>query len=418
MLQSHFKLPISVGEQIWIFRSGEDIYWLGRIAGSNVSEDTNFTHVDRDLETPNKPKGDAKDKDDKQKGVLKRFIARFNNGAGGDKGGAKNAPEGFDTKTVRGNAQFTRAFNEPVPRFTPRPGDLALQGSNNTLITLSTDRGWKKDDEDFSRSNAHEQVFPASGTIDIVAGRGMLEDAETEITPTDEDKEGTEPTRTGMRLILDEEGNTENNKLAKQNEETINQAEGDPDFHTDASRVYVTMHSPIDQRLTILESMPQLAVKEQPEDVTGPAIAIKSNEIRVVARHDGSIRIVKEKEEGETGSSIIMLPDGTIHITGETIILGKSKDEGGHPDEKAPDIPPGPYEHGNMQPYVKFSVLEKYLNDVHDALDGFCSTVSTHLCPMNAPSPQLNSAASTLKSKLKTAQKKITTIQSTRIFGE
>ena len=31
---------------------------------------------------------------------------------------------------------------EPVPRFTKRPGDFVIQGSNNTLISLGEERGW------------------------------------------------------------------------------------------------------------------------------------------------------------------------------------------------------------------------------------------------------------------------------------
>ena len=346
MFQSHLTLPVSVGEQVWLYVNNEDYYWFGRIAGSNVTEDVNFTHLDRDKEVPLKTKGDAKDKSDKEKGLLKRIIARFNDGAGGDKGGSKNSPKGFDTKTVKTTAQFTRGLFEAVPRFTPRPGDTCLQGSNNTLISLGIDRGWAKGDEDFTKSNAHSVPMNTAGSIDIVAGRGMPLDPEAEFNPSDEENEGTEPTRTQQRTIVTEDGGVENNKLSKQNEESINQAEGDPDFHTDAARIYVSMFSPIDEKLTLSESMPVLALPEdaQPEDMTAPAVAIKSDEIRVVARHDGSIRIVKEKEEGETGASIIMLADGSIHITGEKIFLGKTEGEGGQKEIE----PPGPYEDGLM----------------------------------------------------------------------
>lgn len=413
MLQSHIMLPIAVGELVWIFVDGENYYWFGRIAGSNVSEDVNFTHIDRDLETPSQKKSNAKEKKDIQSGAQKRYIGRFNNGAGGDNGGAKNSPEGFDTKTIKLQHPFSKELNEAVPRYTPRPGDTVFQGSNNTCISMGTDRGWAKDDADFSKSNAHEKPYKRTGSIDIVAGRGRGDDPGGEIQASNEKSEGEEPTRTGMRLMTTEFGEIETNKLMKQNEESVNSAEGDPDFHADASRVYVSMSSTIDERLTLSESIPILALEEQPEDVEAAAIAIKSNEIRVVSRHDGSIRIVKEKEEGETGSSIIMMPDGSIHITGEMIFLGKSKEEGGHSAEIE-----GPYEPGMMQPYIKFSVMKEYLEEVHDAINGFCQTLSTHLCPMNAPSPQINSAASTLKSKMKKASDHIEKLQSTRIFGE
>ena len=414
MLQSHIMLPIAVGEQVWLYKSGEDYYWLGRVPGSNVTEDVNFTHVDRDFETPDKPEGNAKDKSEKKDGLLKRIIARFNNGAGGETTGNTNAPDGYDVKSVKENAIMTKSKTEAVPRFTPRPGDLALQGSNNTLIALTTDRGWSKLDEDFSVSNAHQEVPEGTGSIDIVAGRGQESDPSKEMVPSDEDNEGTEPTRTGFRRIVDEEGGIENNKLSKQNNETINFAEGDPDFFTDSSRIYVSMHSQIDKRLALSESIPTLALEENPEDKEAPAIAIKSNEIRVVARHDGSIRIVKEKQEGETGSSIIMLPDGSIHVTGEKIFLGKTVPEA----KRESDEVQGPYEPGQMQPYIRFSVMKEYLEDVHKAFDSFCDTLSGHTCPMNSPSPQIITAQTQLKGDLTKAKEKIDLLQSTRIFGE
>lgn len=413
MLQSHIMLPIAVGEQVWVYKTGQDFYWLGRIPGSNVTEDVNFTHIDRDFETPDKPLDNAKDKHDQEKGTLKRIIARFNNGAGGEDTGNVNAPEGFDVKSVRENATMTNSKSEAVPRFTPRPGDLVLQGSNNTLITLTTDRGWSKNDEDFTASNAHQEVVDGTGSIDIVAGRGQEADGSSEIEPSDEEKEGTQPTRTGFRRIVDENGGIENNKLSKQNNETVNFAEGDPDFFTDSSRVYVSMSSKIDERLALSESIPILASKDQPQNMETAAVAIKSNEIRVVARPDGSVRIVKEKSDGETGSSIVMLADGSIHITGETIFLGKSKEEGGH----SPTVE-GPYEPGMMQPFMRFSVMKEYLEEVHNALDSFCTTMSTHICPMNAPSPQIASATSKLKADMVKASQKIDLLQSTRIFGE
>lgn len=407
--QTHVMLPIHVGEQVWLHEDGDTLYWLSRIAGSGVSEDVNYTHKDRDLETPSAKKGDAKEKADEEQGAVKRLIARFNNGAGGDQGGAGNAPKGSDTKSLLTNKQFPNGLRESVPRYTPKPGDLVLQGSNNTLIAFSTDRGWMKDDEEFVLSNSNDEVIEKSGTIDIVVGRGIPDPEGDEQTPSNESDAGTDPPRTCPRLMENESGEIETDKIAALNKLEPNQCEGDPDFHFDMSRIYVTMQSEIDKKLTLATETPILATGEQ-EDKQDAAIAMKSNEIRVVSRENGSIRIVKEKGEEGLGASIILNSDGTIHITGEKIFIGKSKDEGGQGE--------GPGE-GNMQPYIKFSVMKEYLEDMHTSLDSFCNTMLTHTTPgYGAPSPQINAAIGTLQGELASHKAKIDKLQSERIFGE
>ncbi len=407
--QTHVMLPVHVGEQVWLLEDGDTIYWLSRIAGSSASEDVNYTHKDRDLETPAAKQGDAKEKADEEQGAVKRLIARFNNGAGGDQGGAGNAPKGSDTKSLLANKQFPDSFRESVPRYTPRPGDLVLQGSNNTLITFSTDRGWMKDDEEFTVSNSNDELVEKSGTIDIVVGRGTPDPEGDEQTPSNESDAGTDPPRTCARLMENEAGEIETDKIASLNKLEPNKCEGDPDFHFDMSRIYVTMLSEIDKKLTLATETPILATGEQ-EDKQDAAIAMKSNEIRVVARENGSIRIVKEKGEEGLGASIILNNDGTIHITGEKIFIGKSSDEGG--------LGEGPAE-GDMQPYIKFSVMKEYLEDMHTSLDSFCNTMLTHTTPgYGAPSPQINAAIGTLQGELASHKAKIDQLQSERIFGE
>ena len=403
--QSHIMLPAHVGEHVWIHKDGDTLYWLSRIAGGMPSEDVNHTHKDRDLETPAEKDGDAKEKVDEQKGIIKKIIARFNNGAGGDSGGAKSSPEGFDTKTLFGNSTFPKNVKEAIPRYTPRPGDLVFQGSNNTLIALSTDRGWSKEDEDFKASNYDLDIKDKRGSIDIVAGRGFSEEA---IKPSSETEAGGDPKRTAPRLMKNDIEGIETDKISKLNDIQPNRAEGDPDFHADLSRLYVSMHSPIDKRLSLATETPILATGTQ-EDKEDASIVAKSNEIRIVSREDGSIRIIKEKGESDTGASIILNSDGTIHITGEKIFIGKSKEEGG---EGA-----GPAE-GDMQPYIKFSVMKEYLESMHKSLNSFCGTMANHICPMNAPSPQIAAASNKLKSELAQHKKKIDELQSERIFGE
>jgi hypothetical protein len=404
---SHVMIPVHVGEQVWILETPDDYsYWLTRISANRQVEDVNFTHKDRELELPNKLEDDAKAKADTQKGQSKNVIPRMNDGAGGDMGGAKNAPEGDDTKALKENLKTSSHLEESVPRFTPRVGDLSLQGSNNTLINLSTDRGWSKLDKEFKTSNALEELEEGRGSIDIVAGRGMSEE---ELKPTTEKAKGTDPKRTAARLAENDMGKQETDKAPRLNEMEPNPAEGDPDFHLDSSRIYVSMKSPIDERFALEEEVPNLREgKIEPMDAS--CIAMKTNEFRIISRSDGSVRILKEKGDDNTPCSVTLLPDGTIHLSGEKIFFGKSSDDGGLNEG------PGP---GGSQPYIKFSIVEEYLTDMHKALDSFCSTLLTHTTPgYGAPSPQITSGAGELRAKLKTAQQKITLFQSERIFGE
>ena len=178
------------------------------------------------------------------------------------------------------------------------------------------------------------------------------------------------------------------------------------------------MLSPIDQKLSLQEQSPTLAGDVPVEDQEGPSIALKSNQIRIVARDEGSIRIVKEGDlEGDEPNlaTIILQPDGSIHLVGEKIFFGKSTQDGGHEEVD----PPGPEGEAKMKPYVLFSVLQKYLEDVHSSIDSFCQTLLTHQTPgYGAPSPQVNTAANTLKSEMATHKELIEQLASKRIFGE
>ena len=74
---------------------------------------------------------------------------------------------------VQSSRSYTQGFKgEPVPRFSKRSPDFVLQGSNNTLISLGTDRSSA---EGTSISDSDKNEF--SGTIDIVAGRGVTDSA-------------------------------------------------------------------------------------------------------------------------------------------------------------------------------------------------------------------------------------------------
>ena len=405
MMSSHIMMPIKVGEQVWIYDDGAPYkFWFSRIGGSGVAEDVNFTHKDREKETPLEEEKDAKSKADKAQGKKKNFIPRNNEGKGGAVGGEKSGPDGAGANILKQTAIGVKHVQEAVPRISPRPGDLILQGSNNSAILMTTgERGWSKMDEDFSQSASqkeNEHTGPGTGTIDIVVGRGAKS---ADFKETDSEGTGDAVSRTSAKRIKTAEGEIETNKIAKTNAEDVNRAEGDPDFHEDLSRIYVSMNCEVDHCFALNdEYIP--AVDGEHESKKDSTIAMKSNEIRVISREDGSIRIIKEKGEEGAAAQIIIDSSGTIHIQGEKIMIGHSGGSGEGP--------------GGSEPYVKYSELKSYLHDIHAALNGFCQTLLTHAIPLFGVSPQINSAAASLQSELNIYKNNIEKIPSDKIYGE
>ena len=398
---SHIILPIKVGETVWYLDGPEYPYWFSRVSSTDQIEDVNYTHTDRELITSVPLGEDAKQKMEKANGTSSKYVPENNFGIGGETDPALGTvPQNFSPENIKNNRQLYDNIREVIPRWTPRVGDLVLQGSNNTLISLGTDRGWSKTDEEIEFSNGTDDPAPMTGTIDIVVGRGALEE---DPGPTTASALGDDPERTKPRVLETAEGDLETDKIFRHNDQDPPRAEGDPDFHTDLSRIYVTMASEIDAKLALTEEYYE-PIAGEITDMAGPSIALKSNEIRIVSREDGSVRILKEKGEGE-GSSIVMMPDGSIHITGDKIYIGQPGGE-------------GPGENGS-EPYVKYSQLKDWCDKLHQELDSFCQTLMTHVTPgYGSPSPQITQAATTMKANLVNVKMTIDKFPSERIYGE
>ena len=100
-----------------------------------------------------------------------------------------------------------------------------------------------------------------------------------------------------------------------------------------------------------------------------------------------------------------MMPDGSIHITGDKIYIGQPGGE-------------GPGENGS-EPYVKYSQLKDWCDKLHQELDSFCQTLMTHVTPgYGSPSPQITQAATTMKANLVNVKMTIDKFPSDRIYGE
>ena len=173
----HLCFPVKPGEQVWLISESPDMtegpgYWMSRIPEPNYVDDTNYTHGDRKLGDTSKPDEKSSDEDI----VSPNFI----NGQGDADSFTLPDETGYED-IVNESPAYMQFTPEPVPRFTKRPGDFVIQGSNNTLICLGEDRGWSAADplegpQEFSNATKTEEQSQRLeiGAIDIVAGRGRF----------------------------------------------------------------------------------------------------------------------------------------------------------------------------------------------------------------------------------------------------
>lgn len=401
---SHIQMPVKPSEVVWVIfdRDGTSIgYWLARVHGDETAEDVNFSHYDR-------ANSDAKVEETTAVKVglaaTPTAVDDFPNISLTKTSGSN----GYDSILSGSSYSLAQTVFEPVPRYTRRPGDLVIQGSNNTVVALTTDHGWATEQDPTQSSSPVSTTAPVgfSGTIDIVAGRSRwLSSGET----------------TGRTLPAVRTNRRNFTEVSKRLADFSNivPTEGDPDFLDDAARVYVSQNTEVDYNFGTFNTTPAtFESAEPPDDLAGAAVAVKADHVRVIARSDtdrgviGSVRIIKEGAKDDDLAAIVMNPDGILQISAKEIHLGRSSTDGGL-EEGDPDAP------GTSQPYVKYKQLEDLLKAIIADVKSFCDTVSTHTTPgYGAPSPQLNQAASSLKSAMESRESEIPSLKSTRIFGE
>jgi hypothetical protein len=470
----HMIMPIKQGERVWVLRQpGRMPFWMCRVPSNQHVDDINYTHDDRRWDFSI---GDylsvATD--------ITKAAPDFPNGPEGYEVGLEENPTLGNIDRTTGleydAPPFERIFTgsmaagsvvvEPVPRFTRRPGDMVLQGSNNTLICLGQDRGWGVYDADPNPMDAAQLSSSSTvqgdeleivagadpkvsdgeyknilkelaGAIDLVAGRGRIY-LNSSGEPLFEDLNNADPTRTEPRVILNTRSLYETDKnptVSKLGANPLNRlcdtTEGDPDFIYDASRIYISMRTDVDADYGLIDFYPAPFEAEIPEMIDTACIVAKSDEIRIIARKkekdkpykgapeiNGSIRIVKEGDPSDDAAAIVLLPDGTIQISGSKIFLGR------HADNEGAGNGPGP---GDSQPYVKYQELEDLLKAIMEDIKSFATslqtTFSSNTTPgFGSPSPTLVTAAAaectTLQTDMTARINDIPTIKSDRIFGE
>lgn len=353
---SHLCMPIKPGEYVWFVYENPDskgsiAYWLSRVSEPNHVEDVNYTFSTRSyIQNPNKP--------------VKKSSEKFD-GATAEEGETQTfswkSPTS-DPKEMVNLVELAKKKHrfQSVPRYTKRPSDLVLQGSNNSLIMLGEERGhWAPDN--FMISSANE---PADGiesgkpAIDIVVGRGVK--ASSTLSSNVGLVNGGSYARTSGKSITNEFGVPELDKRELSN------IEGDPHFVVDATRIYLTADSSNvdssyhpDLLLGSLLPDPASPRAEPTSNEPGAFAVIKSDNLRLVSRSIGSIRIVKEPTEGkDDGSAIMMYKDGETQLAARRITLSRYNSSGA------------------TEPYLKQSAVVSFLSSLLTDLSNLIAQIS------------------------------------------
>lgn len=338
---SHLCMPIKPGEYVWFVfenpeQKGSIAYWLSRITEPDHVDDVNYTFAARTfLQPPEKQQVRTSDKFDgttTEASEIQTYSWR--------------SPTSDPTEMF---SLFNHAVDihrfESVPRYTKRPGDLVLQGSNNSLIMLGEERGhWASDQYCIAGANDNG-ISPGQPAIDIVVGRGAKSD-------------NSSFGATKGKTIVNEFGVEEIDKREK------SIIEGDPHFKTDSSRIYLTANSENinsayhpDQLLSL--NTPEAPHRASPTlNEAGAFAVVKSDNLRLVSRDIGSIRVIKEPTDGKiNGSAIMMYNDGELQLAGRRITLSMFDTSGA------------------TEPYIKQSALVGFLNSLLTDLSTLCAQI-------------------------------------------
>ena len=329
----HLSLPCNPGEHVWALVSEGDNYrqdigyWFCRITEILTTDDLNHTHPPRSYE-PSYSNPDLEDKFEFNNGIpaYDKGVRRILPGSNFIKNGSNAYRDlvskennvyvfsfisGISSGGILGNSQQFNASNlkvpASVPRYKKRPGDIVLEGSNNTLISLGTDRKgpvanftpvsiFLKNNsvnlQNENKGNINIPSLPTSdfpyGTIDIVAGRGK--------TP-----------ETGGLPVINELGYTELNKSPK----VYQKSEGDPDPINDSSRIRISEKTNIDSIFNLESFNGQFSFENSADG--DPAIVIKTDKLRLIARKDVEI-LVNNNDSGVPGSyaAVVIKTNGDI----------------------------------------------------------------------------------------------------------
>jgi len=350
----HFSLPVKPGEHVWLLKefSGgvENYYWLCRKHSTKHVDDLNYTFFERSDSIVSKLQDVLSGKSGAVSDIDIRSYAGFSQSDPG------NLPLSISNNSILLNSVSNNDFtSEPVPPVTKKCGDTLIQGSNNALIHLTTEK-FETSGEN-SKTNftkvlldtriPSENRAPFSPAIDICIAR-KKSDLETLKSGILGDKADSGD----VSVILNNRGsgnttleNFEFNKVKDlQKEPPLVNAGFDSSALDCGGRIYLSNDCNVD---SVFSATPILSSLES---VAGPSIVTYSDNNRVIS--NSSLRLINRNP----GSFIDMDSVGNIKI---------------HSKSDITDVLNNPaiyLQDGASEPYVRYSelssLLRKILNDL------------------------------------------------------
>jgi hypothetical protein len=409
---SHLSMPVKPGEEVWVMFEEYDPpgrsaigYWISRVHGPRHVEDANYAYNRRTYKTSTSSASSKKRTSDKfsEKESDSSLAADPSSPKQLD---STESPTTSPTEIIE-LIQYAGKVHrfDPVPRYTKRPGDFVLQGSNNSLLMLGEERG-HTGLVDPKTSASLLEVIGGKPAIDMVVGRKMTSTAKTvrmELLNSEIDK----------RVGPDESSN-----------------EGEANFADDAARIYITANSDDltgpDSLLSLRSPSDAYPDTENEKKQIGSFIVTKADNLRSISRK--SIKIIKEPplspaEKTLDGSAIIMNDNGYLQVAGKKVILSSYIDGSA------------------SQPYIRLDKLSDFiatlidqqqsLNDSVTSLSRALSTFGSVAATLVPPAADLGFTSSVeltnlsaLKIALSASKERISelnrqlTLGSTVIYGE
>lgn len=348
---SHFAFPCKPGETVWVMVEDPDmpkpeiVYWMCRVTELHHADDINHTHSPRSYDISfSGIDRESKQERSKNDGKTNPFYELRNGNVLLVDGGSRridrnnllvqtSEEEDYFEKLIKVTDAARLMQYESIPRFKKRPGDIALEGTNNSLIVLGTDRTTNIGTYAEEASNK-SQLGPVpsfnekdihdgdSGSIDLVVGRGQTKETFGEQVST--------------TSIIGASGKNKGKELKKElgkSEDQLSISEGDLDLKNDRSRIQISQRTKVDTNFGLVEFSKSYSSGEKilgtpiEDDKDGDAaIVLKTDKIRLIARSDIEIivtgyekvknaknfEIKNQNESLNTWASVVIKSNGDI----------------------------------------------------------------------------------------------------------